>query len=66
MISKKHKTFSTTLNYMEHFLLVASTIAGCVSIPSFATLVGIPIGITSSAIGFKIYVITAGIKSISQ
>ena len=51
---------------MEHFLLVASTIAGCVSIPSFATLVGIPIGITSSAIGFKIYVITAGIKSISQ
>ena len=66
MISKKHKTFSTTLSYMEHFLLVASTIAGCVSIPSFATLVGIPIGITSSAIGFKIYVITAGIKSISQ
>ena len=58
--------FSTTLSYMEHFLLVASTIAGCVSIPSFATLVGIPIGITSSAIGFKIYVITAGIKSISQ
>ena len=51
---------------MEHFLLVAPTIAGCVSIPSFATLVGIPIGITSSAIGFKIYVITAGIKSISQ
>ena len=66
MISKKHKTFSTTLSYMEHFLLVASTIAGCVTIPSFATLVGIPIGITSSAIGFKIYVITAGIKSISQ
>ena len=66
MISKKHTTFSTTLSYMEHFLLVASTIAGCVSIPSFATLVGIPIGITSSAIGFKIYVITAGIKSISQ
>ena len=66
MISKKHKTFSTTLSYMEHFLLVASTIAGCVSIPSFATLVGIPVGITSSAIGFKIYVITAGIKSISQ
>ena len=66
MISKKHKTLSTTLSYMEHFLLVASTIAGCVSIPSFATLVGIPIGITSSAIGFKIYVITAGIKSISQ
>ena len=58
--------FPTTLSYMEHFLLVASTIAGCVSIPSFATLVGIPIGITSSAIGFKIYVITAGIKSISQ
>ena len=32
------------------------------SIPAFASLVGIPIGITSSSIGLKICVITAGIK----
>ena len=36
--------------------------SGCVSISAFASLVGIPIGITSSAIGLKICAITAGIK----
>ena len=35
----------------------------CVSISAFASLVGIPIGITSSAIGLKICVIGAGIKN---
>ena len=32
------------------------------SVTAFASLVGIPIGITSSAIDLKICVITAGIK----
>ena len=36
--------------------------SGCVSISSFASLVGIPKGITSSAIGLKICAITIGIK----
>ena len=62
MVSKKHKKVCTTLNYNEHFLILASTITGCVSISAFASLVGIPIGITSSAIGLKICAITAGIK----
>ena len=62
LMSKKHKKVCTTLNYIEHFLILGSTITGCVSISSFASLVGIPIVITSSEIGLKIYVITAGIK----
>ena len=61
-MSKKHKKACTTLNYIEHFLILASTITGCVSISAFASLIGIPIGITSSAIGLKICAITAGIK----
>ena len=48
---------------MSTFFFLASTITGCVSISAFASLVGIPIGITSSAIGFKICGITAGIKN---
>ena len=60
--SKKHKQICTTLNYIEHFPILASTITGCVSISAFASLIGIPIGITSSAIGLKICAITAGIK----
>ena len=43
---------STTLNYIEEFLILASTITGCILIPTFASLIGIPIGITISAIRF--------------
>ena len=28
---------STTLNYLEHFLVLACTITGCTSIPAFAS-----------------------------
>ena len=53
------------MNHIDHFhlLIVISTITGCVFISAFASLVGIPIGITSSAIGLKICEITAGIKN---
>ena len=61
-MSKKHKKICITLNYIEQFLILSSTITGCVSISDFASLIGIPLGITSSAIGLKICVITAGIK----
>ena len=62
LISKKHKKVCTTLDYVEHFLIVGSAITRCVSISAFASLVGIPIGITRSAVGLKICVITAAIK----
>ena len=62
-MSKKHKKVCTTLNYIEHFFILASTITGCVSIPAFSSLIGIPIGIKSSAIGLKICAIAAGIKT---
>ena len=61
LMSKKHKTLCTTLNHMEHFIILSSIITGCVSMPSFASLVGISIGITSSAIGLKVFPITAGV-----
>ena len=50
------------MNFIDHLLIAVSAITGCVSISAFAFLVGIPIGTTSSAIGFKISAITAGIK----
>ena len=61
LMSKKHKKICTTVNYIEHFIL-ASAITGCVSISTFAFLIGISIGIVSSAIGLKVSAITAGIK----
>ena len=60
---KKHKNVCTTLNYIKHFLILASTITGCNSISAFASLIGILIGIMSFAIGLKICAITAEIKT---
>ena len=62
LISKKHINFCTVLNYVDHSLIVISTITVCTSISAFASLIGIHIGITSSAIALKTCVIFAGIK----
>ena len=35
LISRKHKKVCSTLNYIEHFLILASTIIGCISLPPF-------------------------------
>ena len=43
-------------------LILASTVTGCVSISAFASLVCVPVGITSSAVGRNISAIIAGIK----
>ena len=61
-MNKKHQKICTTLNYIEHFLILASTITGCVSISAFSSSVGIPVEITSSGIGLKICAIDVGIK----
>ena len=61
-MSKKHKEVCTFLNCIEHFLILASTIAGCISNSAFSTLLGIPIGIPNSAIGLKMCAIAARIK----
>ena len=50
------------LNYIEYFLILTSAVTGFISISAFASLLGIPLGIMSSAIGFKIYAITARVK----
>ena len=54
-MSKKHKKVCTTLNYIEGFLILASIITECILISVFASVVGIPIGITSSAIRLTFY-----------
>ena len=52
------------LNYFE--LIFVSAASGCVSILAFASSVGAPVGIASSAVGLtrEICVLTAGIKKI--
>ena len=47
-MSRKHKKISTTLNYIEKFLILASTVTGYISVSAFPSLLGTPIEITSS------------------
>ena len=54
-----YKKVCATLNYIEGFLILLwrlSTITGCILIYTFASLIGILIGITTSAIALKICV----------
>ena len=61
-MSEKHKKVDRVLNYFEHFLAFDSAVSGCISFSTFASLVGVPVGIVSSAVGIKICPIIAGTK----
>ena len=61
-VSKKYKKVCTIVNYIDHLLTLACTITGCISISHFASFIGIPREITSSAIELKLCAITAGIQ----
>ena len=50
LMSNKHKKVCTTLNYIEHFLILSTTVTGCISLSDFSSLFRILIGTTSSAI----------------
>ena len=52
-MSMKHKNICGILNYIEHLLILFAKVARCVYISAFASPVGNPVGITSSAIELK-------------
>ena len=47
------------LNYFERFLVSISAGSGFVSVSAFASLIGVPVGIESLAVGIKLLEITA-------
>ena len=42
-MSEKYKRTCKYLNYVEHLLIIASTVTGCVSISAFASLICVPV-----------------------
>ena len=67
LMNEKYKKTCKHLNYVENLFILSSTITGRDLISVFASLVAIPVGITSSAVGIKIWAILVGINySISQ
>ena len=51
------------MSYIDYSLIAISAITGCVSISALASLVGVPIGGTSSPIALKVCTITTGMKN---
>ena len=62
LMGEKYKKTCKYLYYVEHLLISASPVTSCVSISAFASLVCVPVRIASSAVGFKICAVTAGVK----
>ena len=62
LMSEKHKKTCKYLNHVERLFILTSTVTGCVSDYALTSLVCFPVDITSSAVGLKIFGITAGIK----
>ena len=59
-VGEKQKKVRRTLNYFEeYFLVFASALSGCVSVLEFCSLVGVQVGITSSAVRLKRFTITS-------
>ena len=59
---EKHKKTCKYVNYVEHLLILASTVIVYISISAFASLVCFPVVIASSTLRIKICAITARIK----
>ena len=62
LMSEKYKKTSKYLNYVEKLLILASAVTGCVSIFAYSSLIYVPVGITSSAVGISICAVTAESK----
>ena len=45
---RKRMKVCTTLYYIEHFLILGSTITGCISFSAFTSLISIPINLRKS------------------
>ena len=61
-MSEKHIKVSKALNYFEHIFIFIFALSGFVSISVFPSLIGIPVGITSSALELKTCAIIVGVK----
>ena len=61
-MSKMLSKYIASLDYFDKFLIVLSVITGSVSIASFATLIGAPVGIASASFSLAFSVLTGIVK----
>ena len=64
LMSEKNKKVCKSLNYFGNDFVFVSAVSGCVSVSAFVSLLGIPIEITSSALGSQFVHSLQELKSI--
>ena len=58
LMSKRYQRTHKNWNYVEHLLISVSAVTGWVSISAFYSIVSVPVGITSTAVGIKSCLVT--------
>ena len=64
LVCKKLSKYISFFDYFDKSLIVSSVASGGVSIASFATVIGAPIGITSGNLSFTFSLCTALVKEL--
>ena len=62
LMSKRLSKYISSFDYFDKSLIVLSTISGSISIASFATVIGIPMGIASASFSFTFSLCTGLVK----
>ena len=63
-MSKKRSKYISFFDYFDKYLIVLSVTSGSISSASFATVIGIPIGIASSSLSLAFSLCTGLVKKI--
>ena len=64
LMSKKLSKYISFFNYFDKSLIVLSVTSGSISIVSFATVIGIPVGITSASLSLAFSLCTGLVKNL--
>ena len=59
---KRLSKYITSFDYIDKSLIVLSATSGSISIPSFATVIGAPVGIASASLNLRFSISTGIVK----
>ena len=62
LMSKRVSKYIASFGYFDKSLIDLSVITGSISIASFATVIGVPVGIVSASFGLKFSIFTGIMK----
>ena len=63
-MSKRHRKYFALFNYFDKSLIILSITTGSISIASFATVIGAPVGIVSASFNLAFSISTGIMKKL--